>query len=68
MDLTTPPAQTAAPRVMLLCVWLDAQAVWHARVVEEDAQAHEFSSPFDLAQFLSRHVRAPPPPGVKGLR
>ena len=68
MDQARPRAPAAMPRVMLLSVWLDTAAVWHARVVTPDAQAHEFTSPFDLAQFLCRSVRAPPRAGDAGLR
>lgn len=68
MDPTTPPSPAAGPQVMLLSVWLDNTAGWHARVVTPDAQAHEFTSPFDLAQFLSRNLRAPPRAGVGSLR
>ena len=54
---------------MLLSVWLDELAAWHARVVMPDAQAHEFTSPFELAQFLAHRTRAPPgPAGRRGLR
>ncbi len=65
------PLPTAAkpPRVMLLSVWQDDLAAWHARVVMPDAQAHEFTSPFELAQFLAHSTRAPPRlAGGGGLR
>lgn len=60
----------APSQVMLLSVWLDADAAWHARLVTADARSHEFSSPFALAQFLGQPLRlgpAPPPRG-DGLR
>lgn len=68
MDPTTPPSAAASPQVMLLSVWLDTSAGWHARVVTPDARAHEFTSPFDLAQFLSRRLQAPPRAGTGSLR
>ncbi len=68
MEPTTPPETAAMPQVMLLCVWQDAAAGWHARLVMPDARAQEFTSPFDLALFLSRSLRAPPRAGVGGLR
>lgn len=43
-----------APRVMLLSVWAVPGVVWHARLVEADARAHEFNSPFELARFLAQ--------------
>jgi hypothetical protein len=63
-----PPAPVPPPQVMLLSVWLDANAVWHARVVLPDAQTHEFTNPFDLVQFLAQAQRAPPRAGATGLR
>ena len=61
---------TPAPQVMLLSVWLAAGGDWHARVMLPDAQQREFTSPFDLAQFLSQLPRAllRPPSGMTGLR
>jgi hypothetical protein len=54
---------------MLLSVWQDDLAAWHARVVMPDAQAHEFTNPFELAQFLAHSTRAPPRlAGGGGLR
>jgi hypothetical protein len=53
---------------MLLSVWLDASAGWHSRVVLPDAQAHEFTSPFALVQFLGQTQRAPPRGAAAGLR
>jgi hypothetical protein len=66
MDCTTPTAQTTPARVMLLCVWLDDAAVWHARIVTPDAQSHEFTSPFVLAQFLAHSTRTAPRPAIGG--
>lgn len=69
--LIAPPADSpgAPPQVMLLSVWLDAGAAWHARLVTADARAHEFTSPFALAQFLGQPLRlGPPPPRGDGLR
>jgi hypothetical protein len=54
------------PRVMLLSVWMDDAAVWHARVVTPDAQSHEFTSPFVLAQFLAHSTRSAPRPAIGG--
>lgn len=68
MDTIDPRPPDAPPRVMLLSVWLDATTAWHARLVTPDAHSHEFTSPFELAQFLSRSARAPPRPGAGGLR
>lgn len=68
MDHATPPALAAPPQVMLLSVWLDTAAVWHARLLTPDAQVHEFTSPFDLAQFLCRSACARPLAGDVGLR
>jgi hypothetical protein len=68
MEPTTPPSVAATPQVMLLSVWLDTMAGWHARVVTPDARAHEFTSPFDLAQFLSRRLQPQPRPGRGSLR
>ena len=52
---------------MLLSVWagVDARkaAGWHARIVLPDARVHDFESPFELAQFLSRALREPAEPG-----
>ena len=65
---------TPAPQVMLLSVWLADGGAWHARIVLPDAQLHEFTSPFDLAQFLSQLPRAllrpllQPVAGAAGLR
>lgn len=61
---------TPAPQVMLVSVWLATGGDWHARVVLPDAQQREFTSPFDLAQFLSQLPRALPRPvsGSPGLR
>ena len=60
----------AAPQVMLVSVWLDAAGSWHARLVCAEAQVHEFSSPFKLAQFLTQwpRVRQRALPGSGGLR
>ena len=60
----------AAPQVMLVSVWLDAAGSWHARLVSAEAQVHEFSSPFKLAQFLTQwpRVRQRALPGSGGLR
>lgn len=62
MDPGTTPAidrRTApAPQVMLLSVWRAVDGAWHARIVLPDAQRHEFTSPFDLAQFLGQWPRA----------
>lgn len=63
-----PTASVLPPQVMLLSVWLDANAAWHARVVLPDAQLHEFTNPFDLVQFLGQAQRAPPRATAKGLR
>ena len=68
-------ATAAAPCAMLLSVWPAADAGtpagWHARVVLPDARTREFSSPFELAQFLSRSGWSPPDatsPTAGGLR
>jgi hypothetical protein len=74
MQATRSPA--ASPCVMLLSVWSGAAggaataAGWHARVVLPDARSREFSSPFELAQFLSRTDCIPPYPSPSsgGLR
>ena len=76
MDARRSPASTDAPWVMLLSVWLGAgadagmAADWHARVVLPDARTREFSSPFELAQFLSHAswIAADPRPGPGCLR
>ena len=74
MDASQSPATATAPWVMLLSVWPAAAAGtpagWHARVVLPDARTREFSSPFELAQFLSRAGWSPPDatPGASGLR
>lgn len=69
MSEATPLTAAKPPRVMLLSVWQDDLAAWHARVVMPDAQAHEFTSPFELAQFLAHSTRTlPRPPGGGGLR
>lgn len=64
---TPPPTPPGAPRVLLLTTWLDAGGAWRARVVTSDAQAHDFTSPFLLAQFLARPQRCARPRG-DGLR
>ena len=68
--LPPPPAQLKPTphKVMPLSVWLDAGAAWHARVVTPDAQAHDFSSPFALVQFLGQTLRNAPLLGSGGLR
>lgn len=68
MVQATPTASVPPPQVMLLSVWLDASAGWHSRVVLPDAQAHEFTSPFALVQFLGQTQRAPPRGAAAGLR
>lgn len=74
MNASSSPALPAAPWVMLLSVWpapdAGAAAGWHARIVLPDARTREFSSPFELAQFLSRALRQPVEPvgGPGGLR
>lgn len=67
IERRNPPA---APQVVLVSVWLDAAGSWHARLVSSQAQAHEFSSPFELAQFLMQlpRVRQQAAPGSGGLR
>ena len=54
IERRNPPA---APQVMLVSVWLDVGGVWRGRLVSCEAQAHEFSSPFELAQFLAHAPR-----------
>ena len=74
MDLGAIPAidrrATPAPQVMLVSVWLAAGGDWHARVVLPDAQQREFTSPFDLAQYLGQlpHALLRPATGTRGLR
>ena len=74
MDANRAPAPAAAPWVMLLSVWPGVEGGtmggWHARVVLPDARTHEFDSPFELAQFLSRAGPAPALSklGSRGLR
>ena len=74
MQTNRSPAAAAAPWVMLLSVWpggaAGTAAGWHARVVLPDARTREFSSPFELAQFLSRAGCIPPDasPATGGLR
>lgn len=78
MDASRSPAPATAPWVMLVTVWHGAgagagrAAGWHARVVLPDARTREFSSPFELAQFLSRAACIAPEsssnPGSGGLR
>ncbi len=74
MDASRSPEPAATPWVMLLSVWLGADAAttagWHARIVLPDARTREFDSPFELAQFLSRALRQPAAPGQgsAGLR
>jgi hypothetical protein len=64
-----PERDSAAPAVMLLCVWWCPGTAWRARVVLQDATAHEFHSPFDLAQFLGHApVGSSPPLPRRGLR
>lgn len=46
-------SRQAAPRVMLLSLWSAPGAGWHARLVEADAQVHDFDSPLQLARFLA---------------
>jgi len=72
---TPQPAPAAAPScVMLLTLWAPPAARWHARLVETDAQVHEFESPFELARFLAQAASpsapsiSPPLNPVSGLR
>ena len=74
MDPGTNPAverrATSAPQVMLLSVWLAGGGAWHARIVLPDAQLREFTSPFELAQYLGQlpHALLRPATGTRGLR
>ncbi len=47
--------------VMLLSLWAPPGAPWHARLVGDDAQVHEFDSPFELARFVAQAAVTPPP-------
>ena len=55
---------------MLLSVWLAGGGAWHARIVLPDAQLREFTSPFELAQYLGQlpHALLRPATGTRGLR
>jgi hypothetical protein len=72
--MTTAEPMAAQPepfprRVMLLSLWVNDGAAWHARLVGTDAAVHDFTSPFELARFLAHPPQpaAPPVPG-SGLR
>lgn len=56
------------PRVMLLSLWQQDDAHWHARLVEADASVREFDNPFELARYLSSAERQTPHPPKSGLR
>lgn len=66
MSEAPPFTEVKPPRVMLLSVWLDDTSIWHARVVTPVAQAHAFTSPFVLAQFLAHSARSAPRPASGG--
>jgi hypothetical protein len=62
-------AEPAPRQVMLLSLWQGDGTEWRARLVGTDGVVHEFTSPFELARFLSRPpwpTHAPAPGG--GLR
>ena len=66
-----PPGDALASdtaRVMLLSVWAPPGAPWHARLVDMDAQAREFDSPFELARFLAWPTSTAKPEPSPGLR
>lgn len=57
-----------APRVMLLSLWQQDDAHWHARLVDADASVREFDNPFELARYLWSSERPAQPPRKGGLR
>jgi len=61
------PSSAPAPVVMLLSLWCYAGEPWRARVVDGEARAHEFDSPFELARYLCAPL-PPPAPSDCGLR
>jgi hypothetical protein len=54
----------------LLTVWSTGNAGFAARAVLMDGTLHDFTSPFELARFLSSPLAAPvsPTPARPGLR
>ncbi len=73
-DKTSPTAgmatRAAPPRCCLLTVWSTGNAGFAARAVLMDGTLHDFTSPFELARFLSSPLAAPvsPTPARPGLR
>lgn len=71
-DKTSPAAamatRAAPPRCCLLTVWSTGDAGFAARAVLMDGTLHDFTSPFELARFLSSPLALPTPPAQHGLR
>lgn len=65
-DKANPPAgmatRAAAPRCCMLTVWSTGDAGFAARAVLMDGTLHDFTSPFELARFLSSPLAAPVSP------
>lgn len=61
---------TTPPRCCLLTVWSTGEAGFAARALLMDGTLHDFTSPFELARFLSLPLaaRAAPTPVKPGLR
>lgn len=61
---------TTPPRCCLLTVWSTGEAGFAARAVLMDGTLHDFTSPFELARFLSLPLAAQtaPTPVKPGLR
>jgi len=67
--MNAPAATAAPPRVMLLSLWRQPGAAWHARLVDSDARMREFDSPFELARYLAEREPGPAPQSAPdGLR
>lgn len=61
MHATPPgrPPEPGAAQDMRLTVWSGPDQSWHARLVLANAIAHEFTSPFELARFLTQLGQKP---------